>query len=123
MDRAGCRTGSRRRVRAGKRLPWGRGESKRHALAAAAFDRTEQRVPVDERADLAHEVAAARLFDLDHFGALLAEQSGAEPCGDARPEIEDTHAGERAGHFVCSPDCSCVTAAMPPCSAAAMNAP
>ena len=30
---------------------------------------------VDERTDLAHEVARARLLDLDHLGALLAEQT------------------------------------------------
>ena len=81
-----------------------------HALAAAALDRPEQRVltaratsvgvGVDERADGAHEVAALGLLDLDDLGALLAEQPGAERCGDARAEVEHTQTCERTGQLV-----------------------
>ena len=74
----------------------------RHALAAASFDRPEQRVRavvgVDERTDLAHEVAAARLLDLDDLRALLAEEPGAERRGDPCAEVEDAHTGERSSH-------------------------
>ena len=77
-------------------LALGRAQVERDALAAAPFDRPEQRVrtvvAVDERADLAHEVAAARLLDLDDLRALLAEQAGAERRGDARAEVEDADA-------------------------------
>ena len=77
-------------------LAFGRAQVEGDALAAAAFDRPEQRVTVDERADLAHEVAAARLFDLDDLGALLAEQPGAERRRDARAQIEDARSARRA---------------------------
>ena len=74
-----------RREPAEQVLALGRAQVERDALAAAALDRPEQRVAVvDERPDLAHEVAAARLLDLDDLGALLAEQAGAERRGDAR---------------------------------------
>ena len=89
-----------------------RAQVERHALAPAAFDRPEQRVAVDERPDLAHEVAAARLLDLDDFGALLAEQSRAERCGDPRAEVEDAQAA-RAVRLTLA--CSFFTASMPPC--------
>ena len=68
------------------------------ALAAAALDRPEQGVAVDERPDLAHEVAAARLFDLDDLRPLLTEQACAERRGDSRSQIEDPDALERTGH-------------------------
>ena len=70
---------------------------------------------VDERADLAHEVAAARLLDLDDLGALLAEQPRAERRGDARAEIEDAQPGERTGSTgpPARAGCSCFTASMP----------
>ena len=57
-----------------------------------------------------------RLFDLDDLGALLAEQPGAERCGDARPEVEDAQSREwTAQRFPCVPDCSFFTASIPPC--------
>ena len=92
-------------------LALGRAQVERHALAAAPFDRPEQRVAVDEGADLAHEVAAARLFDLDDFGALLAEESRAERRGDPGSQIEDAHTNECSGH---ERPCSFFTASMPP---------
>ena len=81
--------------------PSARAQVERDALAAAALDRPEQRVrapssSVDERPDLAHEVAAAGLLDLDDLGALLAEQAGAERRGDAGAEVEDAQPRERA---------------------------
>ena len=97
-----------RREPAEEVLALGRAQVERDALAAAAFDRPEQRVlavgvaGVDERPDLAHEVAAARLLDLDDLGALLAEQPGAERRGDARAEVEHAQARERTGQR-----CSC----------------
>ena len=101
--------------------PSARAQVERDALAAAALDRPEQRVRavvagVDERTDLAHEVAAARLLDLDDLGALLAEQARAERRGDARAEVEDAQARERTAH--CSPararPARASTASMPP---------
>ena len=83
----------------------------RHALAAAPFNGPEQRVTVDEGPDLAHEVAAARLLDLDDLRALLAEQARAERRCDARAQIEDAQALERTGH---DRPCSFLTASMPP---------
>ncbi|GIU89888.1 MAG: hypothetical protein KatS3mg010_0987 [Acidimicrobiia bacterium] len=97
-------------------LPVGGAQVDRHALAAAPLDRPEERVgPVvrlDERTDLAHEVAAARLLDLHDLGALFPEERRAERRGDPRAEIEDADAGERSAH---SAPCSRFTAAMPPC--------
>ena len=106
-------------------LAVGGAQVERHALASAAFDRPEERVlavvaRVDERTELAHEVAAARLLDLDDVGALFAEQARAERRGDARAEVEDAQARERAaqrsacGRRAVSP-CSRLTASMPPC--------
>ncbi len=92
----------------------------RHALATTPFDRPEQRIPVDEGPDLAHEVAGTRLFDLDDLRALLAEQTGAERGGDARPEVEDAHARERLGHA--RPCCSRFTASIPPALRALVRA-
>ncbi len=54
-------------------------------------------VGVDERPDGAHEVPAPRELDLDDVGTQLAEESGAERCGDAGPHIEHPDAVERAG--------------------------
>src|SRR5690606_20772165 len=51
-----------------------------------------------ERAHAAHEVAAAGLLDLDHLGALLAEQRRAERGGDPRAEVEDAQALEGPPH-------------------------
>src|SRR5262249_6716958 len=72
----------------------------RHALAAAALDGPEQRVAgtvvaLDERADLAHEVARAGLFDLDDLRAHLSHDPGAERRRDAGTEVEDAHPLER----------------------------
>ena len=70
-----------------------------HAPATATLDRPEQRVAlVGERSDVAHEVAAARLLDLDHVGALFAEQPGAERCRDACAQVEDPESLEWSGH-------------------------
>ena len=74
------------------------------ALAAAPLDRPEERVrllvrPVarrGERPDGAHEVAPARLLDLDDLRAQLAQETGAEGGGDARAGVDDPHAVERA---------------------------
>src|SRR5262249_58837308 len=63
-------------------------EVERHALAASTLDRPEERVVVDERTDLAHEVAATGLFDLDDLGTELAQQTRAEWRRYARAEIQ-----------------------------------
>src|SRR4029079_5765255 len=76
-----------------------------------SLDRPEQRIAVDEGPDLAHEVAAARLLDLDDLGALLTEQARAERRRDSGAQIEDTKALERTGH---DRPCSFLTASMPP---------
>src|SRR5204862_4842762 len=86
------------------------------------FDGPEQRVAtgagftfrgigLDERSDLAHEVAAARLFDLDDLGTLLSEETGTERRGDAGPEVEHAQARERTGQRF---PCSRFTASIPP---------
>ena len=80
-----------------------------HALAPAPLDGPEQRVPVDEGPDLAHEVATARLLDLDDLRALLAEETRTERRCDARAQIEDAKALERTGH---DRPCSFLTASM-----------
>ena len=51
-----------------------------------------------ERADLAHEVAAPRLLDLDDLCAHLAEQPGAERRRDTRAQVEDTQTLEGPAH-------------------------
>ena len=66
---------------------------------SVTLDRPEERVAVDERTDLAHEVAGAGLFDLDDVGALLAEEPGAERGGDAGAQVEHPQALERAAHL------------------------
>ncbi len=70
------------------------------AAPAPALHGPEQRVVGavlhrDERADRAHEVTLARQLDLDDVGAELAEQPGAERCGDPRPDIDHPDAGQR----------------------------
>ena len=70
-----------------------------HAAAAPSLDRPEQRVAVDERADLPHEVAGAGLLDLDDVGALLAEEPGAERRRDAGAQVEHPQTLERPAHF------------------------
>ena len=79
-------------------LTVGLAEIKRHALAPASFDGPEQGVAVGERSDLAHEVAGSGLFDLDHLGAHLTEQSRAERRGDPCAEIQHAQPIQRSGH-------------------------
>ena len=76
-----------------------------YALAAPAFDRPPERVVVEIWADRAHEVATAGLLHLDHLGAELAEQAGAEGGGDPGPYVENQSPGERevVGHDRGSP--------------------
>src|SRR5262245_7040012 len=93
-----------------------RAQVDRHALAAAPLHRPVERVApalgVRERADVAHEVPAAGLFDLHDFGALLAQQPGAERRRDPGAEVEHAEPGERPGHG--SPACSRFTWSIPP---------
>ena len=85
-------------------LPVGLAQIDRASLPAATFDGPEQRMAravvfgVDERTDLAHEVARPGQFDLDHLGSHLAEQSGAERGGDARADIDHPQAFEGWSH-------------------------
>ena len=84
-------------------LPFVAPEVEGDALAPASLYCPEERVALasvglHERADLAHEVAAPRLLDLDDLCAHLAEQSGAERRRDARAQVEDAQALERPAH-------------------------
>ena len=53
---------------------------------------------VHERRQQPHRIAAARIFDLDHFGAQLGEHQRGKGAGKQTREIEDAHAGEWKGH-------------------------
>ena len=115
----------RRRERSEELLAARRAEVERHAAPPSPLDRPEERVALfGEGSDLAHEVAGAGLFDLDHLGTLLAEQTRAERRGDARAEVEDPEARERSGHVdvdADSPACSALTASMPPARRASVR--
>ena len=98
-----CPAGSSRRrrrrsPRAGGRRSWPSGVRRSSVTLLRPRPSTAQNSEycpssaVDERTDLAHEVAAARLLDLDDLGALLAEQSRAERRGDAGAEVEHAEA-------------------------------
>ena len=80
-------------------------------LRPRPFDRPEQRIPVDERTDLAHEVAAARLFDLDDLGALFAEQPAQNGAAMRVPRSRTRTPVERSAH---DRPCSFFTASIPP---------
>ena len=43
--------------------------------------------------------SAARVLDLDHVGAEVAEQRGGERPGEQRRDVEDPEAFERRGRF------------------------
>jgi hypothetical protein len=76
------------------RLP----EIERDGTPAAPLDRPEERVPVHERPDGAHEVALPRHRDLDHVRAEVTEQRRRERRADAGAQVEDANAGERSVH-------------------------
>src|SRR5205807_9831640 len=82
-----------------KVLSLGDAQVARHALPPSPFHGPEQRVAVDEGPDGAHEVAAARVLDLDHLGPLLAQDAGAEGGGDAGAHVDDADALEREAHL------------------------
>src|SRR5262249_10235296 len=78
-------------------------EVERDALAASPLHRPEQRVAlatggVHEPTELAHEVAPARLLDLDDLGAHPPQQTGAERPRAARPKAQASPPPERRGH-------------------------
>ena len=89
----------RRREGSQQLLTVGQPQVDGHASPAASLDRPEERVAlVGERPDLAHEVAAAGLLDLDDLRPLLAQEPGAERRRDAGAEVEDAESLERSGH-------------------------
>ena len=101
------------------------------AAPAPTLDRPEQRVVLSvlhrhERADGAHEVALARQFDLDHVGAELAQQAGAERRRNPRPDVDDADAGQRpcgrAAHSGWPCSRSAMTSRMEPFSLRAASA-
>ena len=71
----------------------------RHGLFVARLDFPPDRVAVLQQPPFAQRVALARRFDLDDFGAEVAQRLAAEGSGDELAEFEDAHAGERAGYI------------------------
>ena len=87
-----------RRQPAEEVLALGRAQVAGDALAAASLDGPEQRVPVDEGPDAAHEVTGAGLLHLDDLGTPFAEQPRAERRADPGADVDHPQAVEGARH-------------------------
>ena len=70
-------------------------EVQRDALLVAVDRHEVGRLAPDERRPAPRVVALARLLDLDHLGAHVGEDHGAERAGEDAREVEDANAGER----------------------------
>jgi len=79
-----------------QRAPLGVPQVERDALLVAVEREEGDRHAVGGGVPVAALVARARRLDLDHLGAQVGEDRGAERPGQEAGQVEDADAGERA---------------------------